>query len=55
MDISKYLNVRGPQPWAEPVSSRNLVVLAASSGGLHALTEVLAALPADFPAAIAVV
>ena len=31
------------------------VAIAASAGGLRALSEVLAALPADFPAAIAVV
>ncbi len=29
--------------------------MAASAGGLNALTQVLAALPADFPAAIVVV
>jgi len=32
-----------------------IVALAASAGGLKALTQVLAALPADFPAAIVVV
>lgn len=32
-----------------------LVALAASAGGLKALTDVLAALPADFPAALVVV
>ena len=32
-----------------------IVALAASAGGLKALTDVLAALPADFPAALAVV
>ena len=32
-----------------------IVALAASAGGLKALTEVLAALPADFPAALVVV
>jgi two-component system chemotaxis response regulator CheB len=36
-------------------SSPRLVVIAASAGGLAALIEVLAPLPADFPAAIAVV
>lgn len=44
-----------PRKWARPVASRKLVVIAASAGGLHALTQVLASLPADFPAAIAVV
>src|SRR5213594_1687374 len=33
----------------------DIVALAASAGGLRALSQVLAALPADFPAAIAVV
>ena len=32
-----------------------IVAFAASAGGLHALTEVLASLPADFPAGIVVV
>jgi two-component system, chemotaxis family, protein-glutamate methylesterase/glutaminase len=32
-----------------------IVALAASAGGLKALTDVLAALPADFPAALVVV
>ncbi|HEV2430270.1 MAG TPA: chemotaxis protein CheB [Burkholderiales bacterium] len=35
--------------------SYQIVALAASAGGLKALTDVLAALPADFPAALAVV
>lgn len=34
---------------------RHLVVIGASSGGLEALSEIVAGLPADFPAAIAVV
>ena len=34
---------------------RRLVVLAASAGGLHALSVVLGGLPADFPAALIVV
>src|SRR5213594_4896572 len=33
----------------------DIVALAASAGGLRALSQVLAALPADFPAAIVVV
>ena len=33
----------------------DLVVIAASAGGLHAVSTILAALPTDFPAAIAVV
>jgi len=37
------------------VSAFDIVALAASAGGLNALTHVLTALPADFPAAIAVV
>jgi two-component system, chemotaxis family, protein-glutamate methylesterase/glutaminase len=36
-------------------SSPRLVVIAASAGGLPAIVEVLAPLPADFPAAIAIV
>jgi two-component system, chemotaxis family, protein-glutamate methylesterase/glutaminase len=35
--------------------SFEIVALAASAGGLRALSEVLAALPADFPAAVVVV
>ena len=35
--------------------SFDIVALAASAGGLKALTDVLAALPSDFPAALAVV
>jgi two-component system chemotaxis response regulator CheB len=35
--------------------SYEIVALAASAGGLNALTEVLAALPPDFPAALVVV
>jgi two-component system chemotaxis response regulator CheB len=37
------------------VSGFEVVALAASAGGLNALTHVLAALPADFPAALVVV
>jgi two-component system chemotaxis response regulator CheB len=40
---------------AHPASSPRLVVIAASAGGLLALTELLSRLPADFPAAVAVV
>jgi len=36
-------------------SAFEVVALAASAGGLNALTHVLAALPADFPAALVVV
>jgi two-component system chemotaxis response regulator CheB len=43
-----------PQP--EPLPSRyDLIVIAASAGGLEALTAVLSGLPADFPVPIAVV
>jgi two-component system chemotaxis response regulator CheB len=38
-----------------PASSPRLIVIAASAGGLTAIIEVLAPLPADFPAAIALV
>lgn len=41
--------------WAQPVTSPKLIVLASSSGGVKALIQVLSSLPADFPAAIAVV
>jgi two-component system chemotaxis response regulator CheB len=37
------------------MKSFEIVALAASAGGLNALTEVLAALPRDFPAALVVV
>src|SRR5437870_7986852 len=43
---------------SSPTSSNgafDIVALAASAGGLRALSQVLAALPADFPAAIVVV
>src|SRR5947209_4262172 len=45
----------GMPPWAEPLGSQTLVVIAASAGGLDAMSQVLSPLPADFPAAIAVV
>jgi two-component system chemotaxis response regulator CheB len=38
-----------------PVPPFDIVAIAASAGGLKAITEVLAALPADFPAALVVV
>jgi two-component system chemotaxis response regulator CheB len=41
--------------WTDPVSSRNLVVIAASAGGFQAIRSVLSALPASFPAAFGVV
>ncbi len=40
---------------ALPLTEARLVVIATSAGGLNAVGRVLAALPADFPAAIAVV
>lgn len=42
-------------PDAPPSSSPRLVVIAASAGGLQAMIDVLAPLPADFPAAVAIV
>ena len=41
-----------PEP---PHGAFEIVALAASAGGLHALSQVLAAIPRDFPAAIVVV
>jgi two-component system, chemotaxis family, protein-glutamate methylesterase/glutaminase len=40
--------------WAMP-DGFEIVALAASAGGLRALSEVLGSLPEDFPAALAVV
>src|SRR4051794_6898144 len=45
----------GPPHAVDAAASRQLVVIAASAGGLQPLIDVLAALPADFPAAVAVV
>jgi two-component system, chemotaxis family, protein-glutamate methylesterase/glutaminase len=49
--------VNGPPAGDETVGNAqfDVVALAASAGGLKALSEVLATLPADFPAAIVVV
>jgi len=41
--------------WPHPKAAFDVVAIAASAGGLRALTRVLSALDADFPAAIAVV
>jgi two-component system chemotaxis response regulator CheB len=41
--------------WTRPIASQSIVVIAASAGGLRPIMGVLSALPADFPAAIAVV
>jgi two-component system chemotaxis response regulator CheB len=41
--------------WTLPLASDRIVVLATSAGGLPALIQVLSSLPADFPAAIAVI
>src|SRR3954454_11693111 len=41
--------------WLRAEGSRQLVVIAASAGGLKPLCDILAGLPQDFPAAIAVV
>ena len=38
-----------------PGAAFDVVALAASAGGLRALDQVLAALPADFPAAMVIV
>ena len=51
--------VRGAQQESEehgrPDAAFEIVALAASAGGLHALSKVLAAIPKDFPAAIVIV
>ena len=41
--------------WPHPHAAFDVVAIAASAGGLRALTALLAGLPADFPAAIAIV
>src|ERR1700710_2126393 len=41
--------------WTDPLSSRRLVGMAASAGGLEAIRQVLSLLPPSFPAAIAIV
>ena len=48
-------NPMQPDGWMRSVSADRLVVLAASAGGLEALGQLLSLLPADFPAAIAIV
>jgi two-component system, chemotaxis family, protein-glutamate methylesterase/glutaminase len=56
MDFILPPNVHARAPASAPgTSSPRLVVIAASAGGLAALIEVLAPLPATFPAAIAIV
>jgi two-component system chemotaxis response regulator CheB len=47
------LGMRAPPE--QPAALLSVVVMAASAGGLAALSEILGALPLDFPAAIAVV
>ena len=42
-------------PFPLPDTAFDIVALAASAGGVQALREILAGLPADFPAAVAVV
>jgi two-component system chemotaxis response regulator CheB len=46
--------IDGPIP-AAPANGVNFVVIAASAGGLAAITTILSALPPDFRAAVAVV
>lgn len=50
----KTVTITLPAPPAAPALSY-MVAICASAGGLNALSQVLSALPADFPAAIAVV
>ena len=47
--------MRGPRDYHAIVKGFEIVALAASAGGLKALTDVLAALPREFPAALVVV
>jgi two-component system CheB/CheR fusion protein len=42
------------EPSPEPASVQQLVVVGASAGGIDALSAVLAALPAEFPAPIVI-
>lgn len=46
---------RAPQPRERPKGRFDLVVMAASAGGISAFESVLSALPADFPLPIAIV
>src|SRR5215210_5577757 len=59
MMVGKDRPMSGNQTAVSPVDSRGaaaaVVALAASAGGLQALSQVLAALPVDFPAALLVV
>ncbi len=55
MNPPQHIHGWEPGDWARPLSSARLVVIAASAGGLAAVRRVLAVLPADFPAAIALV
>jgi two-component system chemotaxis response regulator CheB len=52
MEATKYEDRPG-EDWARTLSSPQLVVMAASAGGLDAVRRVLSLLPSDFPAAIA--
>src|SRR4051794_1344473 len=52
------MSVEGPRAAVEEAPPRapyEVVALAASAGGLKALTEVLSALPKEFPAAVLIV
>jgi hypothetical protein len=50
------VDLKTTQSWAHfPNASFDIVALAASAGGLTALSHILAALPAGFPAVLAVV
>src|SRR5262245_18261499 len=41
-----------PRPGQQGVNTRDIVVVGASAGGVWALRQLMAALPADFPAAV---
>ncbi len=49
------MNTESPTPPPFPNAAFDVVALASSAGGLEALSQVLTALPADFPAALVVV
>jgi two-component system chemotaxis response regulator CheB len=55
MNISVRENERDRSPPSERESALTVVAMAASAGGINALSKVLSGLPVDFPAAVVVV